>query len=137
MKGLSQKEVALAVGVSRPTVSDWANNKKDPRGENLSKLAKLFDVSWHDIIVPKGETPAWDDRPQTGLTDADIEAVAKYIMKQQEQTEPQEDETWALRERYRRDPNYRLLFDAAERATPEHLRAAAAMLKALEGTTDD
>lgn len=50
--------------------------------------------------------------------------------------EPQE-ESWALRERLRRDPDYRLLFDAADRATPEHLRAAAAMLKALEGTNKD
>ena len=43
------------------------------------------------------------------------------------------DEAWAIRERLRRDPNYRLLFDAADSASPEHLRAAAAMLKALEG----
>ena len=43
------------------------------------------------------------------------------------------DEAWAIRERLRRDPAYRLLFDAADNASPEHLRAAAAMLKALEG----
>lgn len=42
------------------------------------------------------------------------------------------DEAWAFRERLRRDPDYRLLFDAADNAKPEHLRAAAAMLKALE-----
>ena len=44
-----------------------------------------------------------------------------------------QDEAWAIRERLRRDPNYRLLFNAADSATTEHLRAAAAMLKALEG----
>lgn len=42
-----------------------------------------------------------------------------------------QDEAWAIRERLRRDPSYRLLFDAADKASPEHLRAAAAMLKAL------
>ena len=45
----------------------------------------------------------------------------------------QQDESFAIRERLRRDPNYRLLFDAADSASPEHLRAAAVMLKALEG----
>ena len=48
-----------------------------------------------------------------------------------------ESEAWAIRERLRRDPSYRLLFSAADSATPEHLRAAAAMLKALEPKKDD
>ena len=41
-------------------------------------------------------------------------------------------EAIAIRERLRRDPSYRLLFDAANKATPESLKAAAAVLKALE-----
>lgn len=47
--------------------------------------------------------------------------------------EEEPDDAFAIRERLRRDPAYRLLFDAADNASPEHLRAAAAMLKALEG----
>ena len=48
-------------------------------------------------------------------------------------TQPiEDDDTWAIRERLRRDPDMRMLFSAADKATPEHLRAAAAMLKALE-----
>ena len=43
-----------------------------------------------------------------------------------------EEDVWELRERYRRDPDIRVLFDAAAKAKPEHLRAVAAMLKALE-----
>lgn len=42
------------------------------------------------------------------------------------------DDAWELRERLRRDPDMRILFSAASKASPEHLRAAAAMLKALE-----
>ena len=42
------------------------------------------------------------------------------------------DDTWDIRERIRRDPDMRVLFDAASKASPEHLKAAAAMLKALE-----
>lgn len=48
-----------------------------------------------------------------------------------------DDETFEIRERLRRDPEYRLLFDAARKATPEHLKAAAAMLKALEPEDPD
>lgn len=42
--GIQQKELALAIGVSRPTVSEWEANKKDPSGERLQKLAKFFGV---------------------------------------------------------------------------------------------
>lgn len=42
--GMQQKEVALAVGVSRPTVSEWEHQKKDPSGERLLRLAELFKV---------------------------------------------------------------------------------------------
>lgn len=53
-----------------------------------------------------------------------------------ETPDPIEDE-WAVRERLRCDPNYRMLFNAAEKATPKSLRAAAAMLKVLEGPSDE
>jgi hypothetical protein len=41
-----------------------------------------------------------------------------------------------LRERLRSDPDFRLLFDAASRVAPEHVKTAAAMLKALKGEND-
>ena len=43
-KGIQQKELAIEIGVSNPTVSDWERNKKDPSGERLKKLAKYFEV---------------------------------------------------------------------------------------------
>lgn len=48
-KGIQQKELAIAVGVSCPTVSAWESNKKDPSGERLQKLAKYFDVD--ELVV--------------------------------------------------------------------------------------
>lgn len=44
LSGMQQKEVAVAIGVSRPTVSEWEHQKKDPTGERLMRLADLFDV---------------------------------------------------------------------------------------------
>lgn len=101
--GIKQKELAIEIGVSIPTVSDWEANKKDPSGERLKKLAEYFGV---DELTVLGIGNA-------AQTEEDAEIVA-------------------MRERLRRDPSYRLLFDAADNAKPEHLRAAAAMLKALE-----
>lgn len=43
-----------------------------------------------------------------------------------------DEEIYAIRDRYRSDPAFRLLFDASKNATSEHMKAAAAMLKALE-----
>lgn len=51
-KGVLQKEFAIDIGVSQPTVSDWLHNKKDPRGENLLKVAEYFGVSPGEIKIP-------------------------------------------------------------------------------------
>ena len=104
---MQQKELAAAVGVSVATVSDWETQKKNPSGERLQKLAEIFKV---DPLVILG------------------------AMSPEVQTEEDED-TWALREQLRRDPNMRTLFSVARKASPEHIRAAAAMLKALEPPT--
>ena len=38
--GMMQKELALAIGVSHPTVSEWEHQKKDPTGERLNRLTE-------------------------------------------------------------------------------------------------
>lgn len=44
-KGISQKEIALTLGVSQPTVSEWESGKKTPSGKNLMQLSELLDCS--------------------------------------------------------------------------------------------
>lgn len=111
--GMQQKELAALCHVSGPTISDWVHGKKNPSGKNLKKLEEVFGVSSGVIL-------GYDNVPKT----------------QQERELLLEDDAFAIRERLRRDPAYRLLFDAADNASPEHLRAAAAMLKALGGSDD-
>ena len=48
--GMQQKELALLVGVSRPTVSEWEHGKKDPSGERLRKLSQIFGVDAGTIL---------------------------------------------------------------------------------------
>lgn len=52
-KGISQTELAIEIGVSNPTVSDWEHNRKDPSGERLKKLAQYFEV---DELVVLGKS---------------------------------------------------------------------------------
>ena len=59
-KGIQQKELAIAIGVSCPTVSAWETNKKDPSGERLHKLANYFNV---DELVVLGKGTFIPDQP--------------------------------------------------------------------------
>lgn len=43
-RGIQQKELAIEIGVSNSTVSDWEHGRKNPSGERLRKLADFFDV---------------------------------------------------------------------------------------------
>lgn len=61
---ISQKAFAIEIGVSQPTVSDWMHNKKDPRGENLKKVAEYFNVSTH-VVKGLDPIPKQEQRQET------------------------------------------------------------------------
>lgn len=48
--GIQQKELAILCGVSAPTVSEWELHKKNPSGERLVKLTKIFGVDAATIL---------------------------------------------------------------------------------------
>ena len=90
-RGIQQKELALAVGVSEPTVSDWVNQKKDPRGANIKKLADFFEVPLQTIKIEgahatalekaAGIVPAVPRPSASGLTDEDLAKIAEMVHK--------------------------------------------------------
>ena len=43
-KGIQAKQLAIEIGVSTATVSDWEHQRKNPTGERLKKLAEYFAV---------------------------------------------------------------------------------------------
>lgn len=63
-KGVQQKELAIDIGVSQPTVSDWESGKKDPSGDRLKALAAYFDVD-ELVILGKG----YSEPPRFPVTD--------------------------------------------------------------------
>lgn len=99
--GMSQDELAEAIGGNRVTISQYENGGYLPSVPALSRLA-----------VALKTTPA------------------KLSGNAEEEDEP-EDEVDRIRKRLRHDPSFRILFSAAEKVKAENMQAAAAMLRAL------
>lgn len=65
--GMSQQEVASAIGVSRQTVSNWEQNQGAPALDKAAELARLYGVSLNDLasdevdVVSSGGTHAKTD----------------------------------------------------------------------------
>lgn len=108
-KGISQRQAALALNLSPTVYNRYENGIREPSNALLLVIADYFGVTVDELL---GRTPP-------------------------EKDDEIQDEAMQIRERLRRDPSYRLLFSAADGASPEHLRAAAAMLKALGPEDDD
>lgn len=108
-RGISQRKAALELNLSPVVYNRYENGLREPSNALLLVLADYFGVTVDELL---GRTS-----PAT--------------------SEAERDEAMAIRERLRRDPSYRLLFDAADNASPDHLRAAAAMLKSLEPKEGD
>ena len=100
---MTMKELGRIIGVAESTISLYETGKREPDLETLTKIADVFGVTTDELL---------------GRTTEDPDAT--------------QDEIQAIRERLRRDPDYRLLFATAKKAPSEHLKAAVAVLKALE-----
>lgn len=57
-KGIQQKELAIDIGVSQPTVSDWESGRKVPSAKSTQKLADYFGVSV-DYLLGRAELEPW------------------------------------------------------------------------------
>lgn len=50
-KGMSQKELADALGVTQGTVSAWESGRWDPTVENLRAVTKVLGVTVDELIA--------------------------------------------------------------------------------------
>lgn len=66
-KGLNQKEVAAALGVSQPTVSDWEAGRKMPTRKHLLRLSELLSVGADELLGVEGVHPLSDDAVKFAL----------------------------------------------------------------------
>lgn len=108
LRGLNQDELAELARLNRVTVAKYESGKVEPGASALSRIADVLDVSV-DILLGRSPEP-----------------------------HPSEDsEVWQIRERLRRDPNFRLLYNSSKSASSFELKAAAAMLLALRNEAPD
>ena len=54
MSGKTQKEVALAIGVTPASLNEWFKMKKYPRIDKIELLARYFGILKSDLIEDKG-----------------------------------------------------------------------------------
>ena len=64
-KGITQEELAEALGVGRSTVTQWEQGRAFPRSRPLEKLTKFFNVSRSEIV---GESSTYKDITPTITT---------------------------------------------------------------------
>lgn len=54
-RGLEQKNLANAVGVSETTVSRWLNGEREPKGKIRKKVAEFFGINESELYVSTNE----------------------------------------------------------------------------------
>ena len=107
--GLSQKEVAAIVKVSRPTVSEWEHGKKKPSEERLKKLAEFYTVSTGVVL-------GYDEIPQT--------MQVLFV--------DDGSQSYAAMERIKNEPERSTLYTMAISAEIKDVRRAIAIMNALQ-----
>lgn len=111
---------------------DVLKQLRKARGLTQSRFAELMNVAQATVASWENGTRKPDIETISQIADV-LEVSTDYLLGRKV---PQADDLMELREKIRRDPDLGELFSAATTANPEHVRAAAAMLRALKETTD-
>ena len=105
---MTQKDLAIALGVGTTAVSDWINGRKSPRMSKVDAMCDLFGCARSDLVEEKPEQDYYMN-PETAK-------VAQEIYD---------------------DKDLHALFDAARDATPDELKRAKKFLQMLKETNPD
>ena len=79
--GMSQKELAITMGIAQPSISAWVTQKAQPSRRNIRQMAEIFKVS-REYVSGESDDPTPDDItsiPAATLSDADIDAIAQRV----------------------------------------------------------
>ena len=103
----SQADISKDLKISKATVSSWMNGTRIPRMDKIDLLCHYFNVKRSDIMEEKQHDQYYD--PETS-------EIAEAVF---------------------RDPDLRMLFDAARDTNPDNIRLAAEMLRRFKNTNPD
>lgn len=132
-KDVQQKELAAAIGVSQPTISDWVRGAKKPAGDNITKLARFFEVSENVI---KGLDPIPTDVitvhiPNMKVPDHSNSSFADQILAE---ILGEDENVNDFLESIRHDPERKKLFKRSGKSGIGEVTEANAILDALKNT---
>jgi transcriptional regulator with XRE-family HTH domain len=83
--GLTQHELAEALGVAQSTVAQWERSQTPPRSDVLPQMGRIFGVSVEEILNVEGRLPAAGrGRRPTGKVWKLFEEVSTLPRRQQE-----------------------------------------------------
>lgn len=85
---MSQKFVAVSLGVAAPSVSNWESGKTQPTPENFKRLADLFGVTVDYLIGQTDELQEIKNAQQSeipGLPDEDLIRLITNLTQHEEQ----------------------------------------------------
>ena len=92
-KGIQAKELALEIGVSNATVSDWEHGRKNPSGDRLQKLSEYFGVDT-DTILGKNKTFVPVDPKIAGVSETD--QIIQHVLERLDDLQPRTNEARIL-----------------------------------------
>lgn len=100
-KGVKDKTVADAVGITRSTFSDWKSGRSEPKADKMIRIAEYFGVSYSYLmgLTPERNTPE-------GLIDL-TPTIDLIVQAKEEENEPNLNEienAVNLYERYKSAP---------------------------------
>lgn len=104
-RGVTAYKVCKATGITTATISNWKAGRYTPKQEKMQKIADYFGVSVEYLMTGEGKEGE------------------KYYLNE---------ETAEMAQKLFENRNLRVLFDAAQDASPEDLKTTYDMLMALK-----
>lgn len=88
-KGIQAKQLALEIGVSNATVSDWEHGRKNPTGIRLKKLAEYFGVDEGFVLGYGVENPNLfvPENPEISGK-SETEQIVQYVLDKLSASQP-------------------------------------------------
>ena len=114
--GMSQKALGDKLHVTQGAVSQWENERTLPDTQQQRAIASFFDVSL-DYLTGLSNDPKAISQSYSVSASMDMSASSA-----------EDQEIWALRESLRRDPDRKMLFDAADNVPAEDILTAVRIL---------
>lgn len=111
-KGLTQGELAEALGVRRSRLSMYELGQREPDFETLETIADYFNV---DIDYLIGRTNKTTVLPESYYIDSDARDLAEFLHK---------------------NPQYKVLFDASRKVKPEDIEFVKQMIDRMSNNDE-